>query len=73
MAEPGEGPGPPPYLFLEQNKARRAEKHFWRLTQPSPPPPPTLSQSLEDLVPTLSEGLDSPLSINRSSTGRETI
>ena len=26
VADPGEGPGPPPPLFLDQTEARRAEK-----------------------------------------------
>lgn len=58
VAEPGEGPGPgppPPLLplFLDQTKARRAEK-----TTPTP-----LSQGLDDrpAPPPLSENLDPPL------------
>ena len=40
VADPGEGPGGPrPPLFLDQTKARRVEKNFWR---PAPPPPPYL-------------------------------
>ena len=35
VTDPGEGPGGPPPLFLDQTKARRAEKIFWR-------PPPLL-------------------------------
>ena len=58
VPDPGEGPAPP--LFLDQKR-------------PTQPPPPTLVQSLEDRAPTLFEGLDPPLSVNRSSTGRETI
>ena len=45
-----------PSLFLDQNEARRAEKFFWR------PSPSSLSQSLDDRMPPLSEGLDPPLS-----------
>ena len=45
-----------PPLFLDQNEARRAETFFWR------PSPSSLSQSLDDRVPPLSEGLDPPLS-----------
>ena len=41
-------PGPP--LFFEGRK-----KYFWR------PPPPLLSQGLDDRPPSLSEGLDLPL------------
>ena len=46
MADPGEGPGGArgPPLFLDQTEARGAEKDFFK-----PPPPP------------LSEGLDQPL------------
>ena len=29
MADPGEGPAPPPPLFLDQTEARRAEKYFF--------------------------------------------
>ena len=49
MADPGEGPP----LFLDQTEARRAEKGFLRL-----PPPPTLSQGLDDRPHLLSTGLD---------------
>ena len=61
----GRGPAPfsPPHLFLDQNKAHRAEKNFgdralpyfrvW-MTAPPPPPPKPLSQ-----------GLDPALSVNQ--------
>ena len=35
VADPGEGPGGPPPLFLDQNEARRAEK-FWGGRRPPP-------------------------------------
>ena len=59
VPDPGEGPAPP-LIFRPKE------------TDPAPSPPP-LSQSLEDRAVTLSEGLDRPLSVNRSSTWRETI
>ena len=47
----GEGPGP---LLIFRPKE----------TRPSPlPPPPHPAQSLEDRAPTLSEGMDPPLSV----------
>ena len=58
VPDPGDGPAP---LLIFRPKE----------TDPAPSPP--LSPSLEDRVPTLSKGLDRPLSVNRSSTGRETI
>ena len=60
VPDPGEGPAPP-LIFRPKE------------TNPAPSPPPRLSPSLEDRAPTLSKGLDRPLSVNRSSTGRETI
>lgn len=48
---------PAPTLFFDQNDARRVEKVF---SETAPPPLP-LSQALDDRVPALSEGLDSPL------------
>ena len=54
----GRGPGDPaPRLILDQNEARRAEKHFF---EPALPP---LSEGLDDrppLPPTLSESMDPP-------------
>ena len=38
VADPGEGSGGPPPLFLDQNEARRAEKFFLRRRPPLPPP-----------------------------------
>ena len=49
VTDPGDGsggPGSPPHLFLDQIDARRAEKKFLRS-----PPPPTLSQGLDDRAP----------------------
>ena len=47
---PGGSPPPPPspapHLFLDQTEARRAEKNIWR------PPPPPLSQGLDNRPPT---------------------
>ena len=60
VPDPGEWPAPP--LIFRPKETDPA---------PFPPPPPSLSQSLEDRAPTLSEGLDPLLSVNRSSTGRE--
>ena len=41
--------GAPPSLFLDQTKARMAEKKkFWR---PPPPPPPPLSEGLDPPLP----------------------
>ena len=51
--DPGEGPGGPPPLFLDQNEAQRAEKKFCEAG-------PTLFLGLDD-PPPLSEGLDPPL------------
>ena len=53
----GRGPGGPglPPLFLDQTKARRVEKNFWR------PAPPPLSKGLDDRCPFLSQGLDPAL------------
>ena len=45
-----------PPSFFDQNDARRVEKVF---SETAPPLP--LSQALDDRVPALSEGLDSPL------------
>ena len=60
VADPGGGPGAP--LFLDETKARRAEKKFCLRSAPSPlisgfgrPPP----------LPLLSEGLDLPLVLLR--------
>ena len=51
----GRGPGVLAPLLLDQNEARRAEKHvFLRPTLP-------LSQGLDDPPHLLSEGLDPPL------------
>ena len=38
VADPGQGPGPPgpPFLFLGQTEAQRAEKKFF---ETAPPPP----------------------------------
>ena len=38
VADPGEGPTFPPYYFLDQTEAQKAEKNFLRLA----PPPPRL-------------------------------
>ena len=44
VADPGEGAGGlAPRLILDQTKARRAEKYFWRL--------PPVSQGLGDRLP----------------------
>ena len=57
VANPGEGAEElTPLLFLDQTKARRAEKGFLGATAPPPP----LSQGLDDPPPP-SEGLDPPL------------
>ena len=50
VADPGEGPGLPPPLFLDQTNVQRAEKCFFFATGPPSPPPH------------LVEGLDPPLS-----------
>ena len=44
----GRDPGPPPFisLFLDQTKARMAEKKNF-LETPPPPPPPHLSEGLD--------------------------
>ena len=52
----GSGGAHPP-LFLDQTKAWRVEKIFWR---PAPPPTPPLSKRLDDRSPFLSQGLDDP-------------
>ena len=52
----GGGGGAP--LFVDQTVARRAQKDF---QADFPPPPPLLSQVLDDRSLTLSEGLDPPL------------
>ena len=45
VADPGEGPGGPAPLLLDQTDAQRAEKHFfWDR-------PPPLYQGLDDLPP----------------------
>ena len=57
MADPREGPGGAPPLFLDQNEAQRAEKNFSETTPP-------LSQGLDYPAPPpspLSEGLDPSL------------
>ena len=54
VADPGEGPGGPcPRLFLDQNEARRGEKHFFEAV------PPYVRVWMT--APPLSEGLDPPL------------
>ena len=63
VVDPGEGPGGPPPLFLDQTEARRVEKKFetW--------PPPNLRGWMRPPPPTpLSEGLDAPLAPMRLST-----
>ena len=35
VADPGEGPGPPPPLFLDQNEARTAENIFFEAGPPT--------------------------------------
>ena len=56
VADPGKGPGPPPYFWTKLRPERR-NKIFFK-TAPSP-----LSQGLNDCapLPPLSEGLDPPL------------
>ena len=51
VADPGEGPTPPP-LFLDQTEARRDEKKIFKTS------PPHLSQGLDYRTPSLSEGPD---------------
>ena len=46
-ADPGEGPGGPPPLYLDQTKARRAEKNFFFLR----PPPLPQGEGLDDTPP----------------------
>ena len=58
LADPGEGPGPPPPLFLDQTKGRRVENNFLtdrpppylRVWMTTPPPPPTSSQGLNPVA-----------------------
>ena len=59
MADPGEGP--PRLTFLDQTEGR---KIFLR------PPPPCLSQGLDDPPPPLSEGQDPPLNKSSASENR---
>ena len=37
VADPGEGPSPPPPIFLDQTEAQRAQKSLWRGGTTSPP------------------------------------
>ena len=46
VADPGEGPSPPP-IFLDQTEAQRAQKSLWRGGDHLPP----LSKVLDDLPP----------------------
>ena len=56
MADLEEEPPPPfPHLFLDQTKARRAEKIFLETL------PPPLPKGLDDRAPLLSRGLDPAL------------
>ena len=57
---PRPSPPPPPYLFLDQTKARRAEKIILE-TAASPLPPPHQSKGLDDRTPVLPRGLDPAL------------
>ena len=43
MVDPGEGPGPPPVLILDQTEALRAEKSSFG----DQSPPPALSKGLD--------------------------
>ena len=58
MVDPGEGPGGPPPLFLDQTEAQRAEKKFfWTPSRPlisGPGWPPSLSEGLDPPLRTLS-------------------
>ena len=53
---PGEGPGRPPPLILDQTEAQRAEKKICRDLAP-----PYLRVWMTGPTPPLSEGLDLPL------------
>ena len=54
VADPGQGPGPPgpPFLFLGQTEAQRAEKNFF---ETAPPPPPDLKVWIYDCSSKYSE------------------
>ena len=66
MAYPGEGPGEPAPLFLDQTEAQRAEKNFLE-TAPL--------RCLKDWMtkPTLSQGLDSALQSVFVSSKKKTV
>lgn len=49
-ADPGEGPTFPPYYFLDQTEAQKAEKNFLRVAHP--PPAIALSEGLDEHSPT---------------------
>ena len=55
VANPGQGPAPPPY-FWTKPEAQRAKKKFFSRLPPLLPGP--LSRGLDDRTPPLSEGLD---------------
>ena len=56
LVDPGEGPGSPPPLFLDQltNLGPKVRKRYFETARP-------LSQGLDNPSPPLSEGLDPPL------------
>ena len=55
-ADPGEGPGGPPPLFLDKTETRRAEKK--KFLEIAPLPPYLRVWMTTSLPPSLSEGLD---------------